>query len=162
VTCAVAAALVEMAAGFSGAAGADEAAGVRAAVLRDRALELADLDLHSYGPVLTALRLDADDPRRSEAVAQARSGAAEVPCELARIGAEVSALAARMAERASLHVVGDATTAAVLAEAACRAAAVLVALNLRGALDERPTQAAEWAGDADVARRSALSKAHES
>jgi len=109
VTCAVAAALVEMAAGFSGAAGADEAAGVRAAVLRDRAL-----------------------------------------------------LAARMAERASRHVVGDATTAAVLAEAACRAAAVLVALNLRGALDERPTQAAEWAGDADVARRSALSKAHES
>jgi formiminotetrahydrofolate cyclodeaminase len=172
VTCAVAAALVEMAAGFSeaagfsgvagvaGVAGVPEAAGVRAAALRNRALELADLDLESYGPVLDALTMDADDPRRPRAVAQALSGAAEVPFALAGIGAEVAALAAQVAELVGRHVVGDAAVAAVLAEAVCQAAAALVALNLAGATDERPTRAAQRSADAAVARRKALVTAH--
>jgi methenyltetrahydrofolate cyclohydrolase len=162
VTCAVAAALVEMAAGFDAAAPEAGDVGIRAAALGQRALELADLDLESYGPVLEALRMDADDPQRPPAVAGALSSAAEVPFALARIAAEVSALAAQVAERAGRHVVGDSTAAAVLSEAACRAAAVLVAINLTGATDERPTQAAECASDADVARQKALVAAHES
>lgn len=162
VTCAVAAALVEMAAGFAGEAGGADAAAGRAAQLRRRAVELADLDLASYRPVLEALRRQTDDPARPDAVAQALSAAAEVPLEVARVSAEVSALAAGLADTGSRHLIGDATAAAVLAHAACEAATALVGINLKGAADERPTQAAEWCDDADAARQRALSKAHKS
>ena len=162
-TCAVAAALVEMAAGFAGAAAAAVAdpAGARAGQLRQRALELADLDLASYRPVLAALRRGTDDPGRPDALADALSTATEVPLEVARVSADVTALAAGLAETGSRHLIGDATAAALLGHAACQAATVLVQINLKGATDERPTQAAQWCGDADAARRRALSKAHE-
>jgi formiminotetrahydrofolate cyclodeaminase len=162
VACAMAAALVEMAAGFAGEVGGAGAAGDRAAQLRQRAVELADLDLASYRPVLEALRRGTDDPARPDALAAALSAATEVPLEVARVSAEVSALAAGLADTGSRHLIGDATTAAVLAHAACQAATVLVQINLKGATDERPTQAGQWCGDADVARQRALSKAHES
>ena len=50
IACALAAALVEMAAGIGDAAGADA---VRARALRARALELAERELSSYAPVPT-------------------------------------------------------------------------------------------------------------
>jgi formiminotetrahydrofolate cyclodeaminase len=155
----VAAALVEMSAAFAG--GAAGAAGARAGQLRRRALELADLDLASYGPVLEALRLAPDDPARPNALDDALSGAVEVPLELARLGAEVSGLAAEMAGTGSRHLVGDATAGAVLGHAACQAATVLVQVNLAGATDVRLTEAAQWCEQADVARQRALSIAHE-
>jgi len=161
VACAVAAALVEMAAEFAGEAGGADAAGDRAAQLRRRAVELADLDLASYRPVLEALRRGTDDLGRPDALAGALSTATEIPLEVARVSAEVAALAAGLAETGSRHLIGDATAAALLAHAACQAATVLVQINLKGATDERPTQAAQWCGDADAARRRALSTAHE-
>jgi methenyltetrahydrofolate cyclohydrolase len=137
-------------------------AGARAGWLCRRALELADLDLASYLPVLQALRRPAEDPARPGELADALSGAVEVPLELSRISAEVSGLAAELADVGSRHLVGDAAAAAVLAQAACQAAAVLVQINLSAATDERPAEAAQWCENADVARRQALAKAHES
>jgi formiminotetrahydrofolate cyclodeaminase len=163
VTCALAAALVEMSAAFAGepAAAVAGPAGVRAGQLRRRALELADLDLASYLPVLQALRLPADDPARPGDLADALSGAVEVPLELSRISAEVSGLAAEVADVGSRHLVGDAAAGTVLAQAACQAAATLVQINLSSATDERPAEAAQWCENADVARRQALAKARE-
>lgn len=160
VTCAVAAALAEMAAALSQAPGAP-ADRARAAELRERALELAERDLASYPPVLQALRRPAEDPDRPAAVRAALSAASAVPMEMTRVSGEVAALAARITDGSGRHLVGDATTATVLAEAACAAAAVLLELNLRGFEDDRPGQAAQCVHDADLARRQALSKAHE-
>ncbi|MGZ4166008.1 MAG: cyclodeaminase/cyclohydrolase family protein [Solirubrobacteraceae bacterium] len=161
VSCAVAAALAEMAAALSHSptAASDRA---RAAELRERALELAERDLESYPPVLQALRRPAGDPERPAAVRRALSEASAAPMEMTRISGEVAALAARVTQGADRHLVGDAATSTLLAEAACAAAALLLELNLKGFEDERPRHAAQCVRDADIARQQALSKAHES
>ena len=167
-TCALAAALVEMAAGFApGEAGAADTAGrpgarARAAALRARALELAQADESSYGPVLEALALPRAQPGRREAVAAALSAAADVPFDLVGVAAEVCALADGVAGAVGRHTVGDAAVAAVLAQAACRAAALLVELNLEAAEDDRPGRAAQLVGATGEVCSRALSKAHES
>lgn len=120
VACALAAALVEMSAGGH----------ERAAALRARALELADADLGSYAPVIEAQRLPADNPTRAERMQVALSEASEVPLAVAEVGAEVAELAAGLAHTGGRHLEGDASAGALLAEAATRAAARLVELNL--------------------------------
>jgi formiminotetrahydrofolate cyclodeaminase len=130
VACALAAALVEM----SG----DE----RAAALRQRALDLADADLGSYAPVIEAQRLPADDPSRGKRLREALSKASEVPLAIAEIGGEVAELAAAAARGGGRHLEGDATAGALLAEAATRAAARLVELNLAEQPGDRRVAAA--------------------
>ena len=161
VTCAVAAALAEMAAvlSHSPGAGADRA---RAAELREHALELAERDLASYPPVLQALRRPADDPDRPAAVRAARSAASAAPMEMTRVAGELAVLAARVTQAADRHLVGDAATATTLAEAACASAALLLELNVSGFEDDRPGNAAQCVREAESARQAALSKAHES
>jgi formiminotetrahydrofolate cyclodeaminase len=127
--CGLGAALAEMAARF---AGRDEEA-ARAAALRAEALRLGEADLSAYAPVLEALRLPADDPRREERVAAAKSAAAEVPLAIAEAAAEVAELARGLARAGKRSVVGDALAGADIAAGACRAAARLVAINLAGA-----------------------------
>ncbi|MFL5863341.1 MAG: cyclodeaminase/cyclohydrolase family protein [Solirubrobacteraceae bacterium] len=160
ITCAVAAALAEMASALSSSptAASDRR---HAGELRERALELAELDLESYAPVLHALRRPAEDPERPAAVAAALSQASVAPMEVARVAGEVAALAARVTQEAGRHLLGDAATATVLAEAACAAAALLVEINLARFEDERPGQAAQCVRDASTARRRAYAKAHE-
>ena len=136
VACALAAALVEM-------CGDD-----RAAELRAWALELAEADLGSYAPVLEAQR--AGDLERLQ---RALEEASEVPLEIAALGSEVAELAAELT-RGSLE--GDAAAAALLAEAATRAAARLVELNTPG--DERARMAGEHAARAWAARSRALAQ----
>lgn len=170
--CGLAAALVEMAAQFgAGGAGGGDAGGggggaavpedvrARAAELRARSLQLADDDLTAYGPVLEAMRRPRDDPERSSAVAAALSQAAATPLAIAETGAELAGLAETVAEHGSRHLVGDAVTAAVLSEAACRAAVTLVELNLAGTDDPRLRTAVELAEAADVGRQRTLQHA---
>lgn len=166
ITCALAAALVEMAAAFEGTAaipaGHEAPAAdtrTRAGGLRERALALADADLASYRPVMEALRLPGDAPERGAAVSAALARAADVPFAIVQVAAEISQLAGETAERAGRHPVGDAATAAVLAGAACRAAAMLVSLNLSGVVDDRPGQAAEFAEQATVVSQQAVGRA---
>jgi formiminotetrahydrofolate cyclodeaminase len=144
VACALAAALVEMSAGPPHE---------RAAALRARALELADEDLRSFGPVLDAERLPADDESRPERLRAALSAASDAPLAVAAVGCEVAELAAEVARRGRRHVEGDAAAAALLAEAATRAAARLVELNLAGMPDDsRLRTAGEYASRAWSAR----------
>jgi len=147
VACALAAALVEMSAGPPHE---------RAAALQARALELADEDLTSFAPVLEAQRLPAGDERRAERVRTALSVASETPLAVAAVGCEVAELAAEVARGGRPSLEGDAAAAALLAEAATRAAARLVELNLAGVPDDvRLRTAAEYASRAWAARRSA-------
>ena len=107
-----------------------EAQANRAAELRARALELADVELHAYEPVLEALRLPREDPERAGRVNSARATASASPLEVAGIGAELAELAAELARMGNRNLAGDAIAGALLAEAATQAAARLVAINL--------------------------------
>jgi hypothetical protein len=83
--------------------------------------------------VLDALALERGDGRRPAALRAALSAAAEVPLEIAAASAEVAELAAASARiPGNEQLAGDAGTATVIAEAATRAAAALVELNLAG------------------------------
>ncbi len=158
--CALAAALVEMAAGFE--TGADAGERIAAAVrLRARALDLADQDLTSYQPVLEALRRPADDTERPARLAAALSAAAAVPFGIAQAAGEVAALARAETDASGPHLLGDSATAAVLAAAACRAAALLVELNLHGTADPRLAEAEGLVKAAGVDSQHAVHKACE-
>jgi methenyltetrahydrofolate cyclohydrolase len=121
----MAAALVEMGAAFADLPTYD------AAALRARALELADVELTAYEPVLEAQR--AGD---AEAVADALSHAADSPLAIARAGTEVAELGASVTAFSTEALKGDALVGVVLAEAACRAAGQLVRINLAAAPDD--------------------------
>ena len=69
-------------------------------------------------------------------VKAALSAAADVPLEIAEIGAEVTEIAARLAEKGNPNLRGDAITAILLAAAGVRAAVSLVEINLSAAGSE--------------------------
>ena len=150
--CAVAAALVEMAARFTPDR---EEPARRAAELRARALELAEIELHAYEPVLEALRLPRDDPERAARIEEARATASESPLAIAGVGAELAELAADIARTGNRNLAGDAIAGALLAEAAAQAAGRLVAINLTEGSSVH--EAAELARRAHAAREAALS-----
>src|SRR5450755_2361614 len=108
----------------------------RARALRARLLALADQDTRSYRPVLDALALERSDPDRPVRLRAALAAASEVPLAIATAAAEVAELAAAAAPTGNAHLLGDAITAVVLAEAAARSAARLVEVNLADSPDD--------------------------
>jgi formiminotetrahydrofolate cyclodeaminase len=163
---AFAAGLVEMAAKFTVAPGddADRGARIGEAIervrrLRERLTELAEHDLEAYGPVLEAQRLPRDEPDRAGRVREALSVAADSPAAIARATAEIAELGAELSRGGNEHLVGDAITGALLAEAACRAATGLVEINLaREPQDPRLPEVAAVARRAAAARAKALAR----
>ncbi|MFI5035306.1 MAG: cyclodeaminase/cyclohydrolase family protein [Acidimicrobiales bacterium] len=101
----------------------------RAGGLRDRASLLCDADALVYGDVVAARRDGAE-------LASALSVAADVPLAIAALGAEVAEVAAQLAERGNASLLGDAVTAALVAAAAARSVAGLVAINLADRPDD--------------------------
>jgi formiminotetrahydrofolate cyclodeaminase len=165
-TCAHAAALVEMTAGITLARPDAEPTrermseiAARARALRARSVALAQADLEAYAPVIAALRAPREDPGRAARLDAALSDASETPLELAAVGAELAALAAEVAGDGTAGVRGDALAGVLIAEAACQAAARLVAINLaRRPEDPRVLQAAQSAERAAELRRRALER----
>jgi len=94
----------------------------RAVALRGEAVGLAGLDTESYRRVL-----EAGGPDEAGA---ALSQAADPPLAIAELAAELAELAAEAARSGNPRLRGDAFTAALLAEAACRAASELVTIDL--------------------------------
>lgn len=131
----------------------DETA-ARAGELRARALELAEIELHAYEPVLEALRLPGEDPARDGRVSDAREQASQSPLEVARVGAEVAELAAELARTGNPNLAGDAIAGALIAEASAQAAARLVTINLTDG--PAVIEATDLARRALVAREEAL------
>ena len=126
----------------------------RARELRSRALELAEIELHAYEPVLEALRLPREDPERAARVQAANEDASRSPLEVARIGVELAELAAELADTGNQNLTGDAIAGALLAEASAQAAARLVTINLGDGPAVR--EATDLAARARVAREEAL------
>ena len=129
VAVALAAALVEMTAKYDDSILA-EARMTRANALRGRALEMAEIERDAFVPVLEAFAMEADHPQREHRLAAALAAAASPPLTTAGIGAQVAALAAESATQGNLALIGDAVTAAELADGGTRAAAHLVRMNL--------------------------------
>lgn len=156
---ALAAALAELCVGVTvrrGGEGASveaiRARGARARALRVRALELGDRDRTAYAAVLEAERAG-DEAARGAALA----GAADVLVELVQTATEVSELAAALTVESVPIVAGDATAAALLAEAVARASAHLVDIDLAAHPDDpRGERATALADRATAARADAL------
>jgi methenyltetrahydrofolate cyclohydrolase len=127
----------------------------RAGELRTRALQLAEIELHAYEPVLEALRLPRDDPERAARVSATQTEASKSPLEIARVAAELAELAAELSTNGNPNLKGDAIAGALLAAAAAQSASRLVAINLTdGPVVE---EAAAFATRAGAARDRALS-----
>jgi formiminotetrahydrofolate cyclodeaminase len=117
---------------WDGAAGA----AAQAQALERRAVSLVDSDARVWADALAALESPGEE-------LEAKLGrAADVPLQIGELAADVASLASLAAERCDGTYRGDAATAAVLADAAARAAEKLVAVNLSiGPGDERRTRA---------------------
>jgi formiminotetrahydrofolate cyclodeaminase len=129
-----------------------EASGVvaQAQALAARCAELAALDAEAFDEALAALDAGAG-------VEPPLLRAAGVLLQLGEVAADVAVLAARAAEHGEGTFRGDATSAAVLAEAAARAAETLVRGNLTVTpTDERLTRAHLLTETAAAATRRAL------
>jgi formiminotetrahydrofolate cyclodeaminase len=150
----LAASLTAMAARFSSEQWEDAPGAVaQAEALRARILPLAEEDAVAYENFLLARRMpeEVDSEVRDAAVGEALSRAADVPLAIAEAALDISCLAADLAERGNPNLRGDAATAALLAEAAVRATANLVEINLATREgDERIARARELV---EMARR---------
>jgi formiminotetrahydrofolate cyclodeaminase len=126
-TCAMSAALVEMATSFGSAHGLEPVRD-RAHAIREEVSRLAFADGKAYGSVLEALRMDAGE-QRAQCLDDAVAGAIGVPMRVLELAAEVAMLAADVAETGNRNLEGDALAGSLLAEAAARSAATLAQLN---------------------------------
>lgn len=94
--------------------------------------------------MLAAYRSPTADPGRRERIRAALRHAADVPQQIAAAGARVAELAADVAARGNPNLLGDAHAAVLVAEAATRAAANLVRINVElGGLDASVNAAAQ-------------------
>ena len=154
VAVAMAAALVEM--GARRSPGWENAMGVAAQArsIRQRTVPLVQADADAYAASLAALAAEETAAEgRDEAIANALAGAADVALDIARAGTDAAYLAELVADRGDPSGRDDAQAAAVLAEAATRVAAALVAANLMtGESDERGSAAASCARSAAMVR----------
>jgi methenyltetrahydrofolate cyclohydrolase len=104
----------------------------QAEAIRRRALPLVDRDAGAYEDAVRALAERRANPSgdRDARLGAALADAAAVPLEIGEVGADAAELAAEVADRGAGATRADATVAVVLAEAAVRAAACLVEINL--------------------------------
>lgn len=125
-------------------------AAAQAERLRSRVTPLAQADAEAYEEALVALGLpDLVEPEvRDSTIGAAVRRAAELPLAIAEAAADTAALAAAVAANGAPGRRGDVVGAALLAEAAARAAAHLVAVNLTMTTDDERLRRANAAVEA--------------
>jgi methenyltetrahydrofolate cyclohydrolase len=120
--------------------------------IRSRAASLIDEDPRAYQAVIEQTRGlggqsrgGTSDAGPADGLAAALSAAADVPMQVVELAVPVASIAAVLAESGKPALRGDAMTAGLLAQAAARAAAVLVRVNLAGVpSDPRHARADAW------------------
>ncbi|MGH8881149.1 MAG: cyclodeaminase/cyclohydrolase family protein [Stackebrandtia sp.] len=108
--------------------------------LRAEALLLAEADTTAFNGVMSAYGLAKDTPEakaaRTEAIQEALVAAADVPLRIARVAADIIALAGRIMDGANVNVLSDVAVAADSANTALRSAVVNVEVNRASIKDE--------------------------
>jgi formiminotetrahydrofolate cyclodeaminase len=122
------------------------------------AASLIQADAESYLGVIAAQRLPREDAQaRRRQIDAALAAASAVPMQIAELAVPAARAASQLATAGNPNLRGDAITAALLASAAARAAATLVAINLASSPDdERPAHAARLAAEAESLAAAAL------
>lgn len=112
--------------------------------LRSRVAPLAGLNVEAYEAAMAELaaRDGGESEERDARIEAALTRAAEVPLTIAEAAADVAELAALVGENGVVAQRADAAAAAILAEAAARAAERLVAVNLTTAAGDPMLEAA--------------------
>jgi len=131
----------------------------QARALRGKLIDLGEEDVDVFGGVLELLRegQDLSPEQRDFELGRKLVAAAEVPLRIAEAAADVSELAALAASEGKPSLRPDAAAAATMAEAAVRAAAHLVDINLATLPgDGRSSRAASLSAAAEAARERAL------
>jgi formiminotetrahydrofolate cyclodeaminase len=133
----------------------------QAQALRSRVERLAEANEEAYLEALALIEGATEDGGRDAAIGKALDTAAELPLAIAECAYDVALLGAETAQHAVRGGAEDACAAALLAEAAARAAAGLIAVNLVSLPgDERVEHAWRLADAAtDAARRAAAASA---
>ena len=99
-------------------------------------LALVERDADAYALVSAAYKMPKEPAdKRSEAIAKALMGAAEVPLETARLCAQAAELAVSVASKGNSNAITDAGVAALLASAGCKGAAYNVRINVSSLTD---------------------------
>ena len=126
----------------------------QAKALRTRLMILGEDDATVFGQVLVTMRDRSGTPaQRDFALGAALVRAAEVPLRIGEAAADVAELAALAAIEGAPHLRPDAAAAAVIAEAAVRAATHLVEINLAVIPGDRHSESAARLSDAAAAAR---------
>jgi formiminotetrahydrofolate cyclodeaminase len=137
----------------------DEGKGVaaQAQALRARVERLAEANEEAYLEALALIEGAREDGDRDAEIGKALDTAAELPLAIAECAYDVALLGAEAAAHAVRGGAEDACAAALLAEAAARAAAGLVAVNLVSLPGDERVEHARRLADAatDAARRAA-------
>ena len=129
----------------------------QAQALRGRVEKLAEANEEAYLEALAMIEGAAEDGGRDEAIGKALDTAAELPLSIAECAYDVALLGLEAAQHAVHGGADDACAAALLAEAAARAAAGLVATNLVSVPgDERVAHAQRLAEAATTAAKRAV------
>jgi formiminotetrahydrofolate cyclodeaminase len=112
----------------------------RSEELRHKCLDLLERDVAAYTEVSKAYKMpkDTDEQRaaRAEAMQKALKNATAVPMELARVCVEILNLCPESAQKGNVNAISDVGVGALMAEAALRAAALNVLINLGSIKDE--------------------------
>ena len=138
--CSSGAALVAMAARYTGEVAGRTRTVAEAAI--DELGQLADADADAFGDLLSAWSLPAENADRPDRVAVAARGACDVPLRICQLGADIVEHAMWLATDGKPDLRGDAFTGAQLAHASVQAAARLVELNARQVDDRALTHEA--------------------
>jgi formiminotetrahydrofolate cyclodeaminase len=138
-----------------------EARGIAAQAesLRDRVAPIAQLDADEYEAALRARAESGESTgeRRDYALGRAFAAAAEPPLRIVEAATDVALLSIEVVEKGEPSLRVDAAAAGMLAAAAARAAAELIAVNLTvSADDERVLRARRLAEDAARAAEEAF------
>jgi formiminotetrahydrofolate cyclodeaminase len=133
----------------------------QAQALRSRVERLAEANEEAYLEALALIEGATEDGTRNEAIGKALDTAAELPLAIAECAYDVALLGAEAAQHAVRGGAEDACAAAMLAEAAARAVAGLVAVNLISLPGDERVEHARRLADAatDAARRAAAASA---
>ena len=113
---------------------------VRSEALRHKCQDLLEKDVAAYTQVSQVYKMpkDTDEQKaaRAGAMQKGLKNATTVPMELAQVCVEVLELCPEAAEKGNVNAVSDAGVGALMAEAALRAAALNVLINLGSIKDE--------------------------